>query len=126
MSVKSSILLTFFQDLQEKVSRDWISTEFDTDSDTADVIFLKIMIFLQQFIAPTASNNHVCSGHTDGWGGVCSLNRLFYQKGGFSVVKAKTENKIVLCLYEGLLTSRCPGRLTNSMFLLLICYAMPE
>ena len=62
------IWLTFFQDLQEKVSRDWISTKFDTDLDTADVIFLKITIFLQQLTAHTASNYHVCSGHTDGWG----------------------------------------------------------
>ena len=58
------IWLTFFQDLQEKVSRDWISMKFDTDLDAADVIFLKITIFLQQLIAHTISNNHVCSGHT--------------------------------------------------------------
>ena len=63
MSAKSMIWLTFFQDLQEKVSRDWISTEFDTDSDTADVIFLKITIFLHPLTAHTASNYHVCSGH---------------------------------------------------------------
>ena len=73
MSAKSMIWLTFFQDLQEKVSRDWISTKFDTDLDAADVIFLKITIFLQQLIAPTASNNHACFGHDLGilTDGVC-------------------------------------------------------
>ena len=75
------IWLTFFQDLQEKVSRDWISTKFDTDLDAADVIFLKITIFLQQLIAHTISNNHVCSGHTgeEGlskvWGGWLILSQ---------------------------------------------------
>ena len=57
------IWLTFFQDLQEKVSRGYDSTNFDTDLDAADVIFLKITIFLHPLTAPTASNYHVCFGH---------------------------------------------------------------
>ena len=67
------IWLTFFQDLQEKVSRDWISTSFDTDLNAADVIFLKITIFLHPLTAPTASNYHVCFGHDLGilTDGVC-------------------------------------------------------
>jgi hypothetical protein len=46
MSAKSTVLLTFFQNLQEKVSGDLFSTNFDMDLAPADVNFLKKLILI--------------------------------------------------------------------------------
>ena len=59
MSAKSTVFLTFFQNLQEKVSGDLFSTNFDMDLAPADVNFLKKLIFLH-FLGASRIAGRIC------------------------------------------------------------------
>ena len=53
-SAKLPVLQTFFQNFQEKVSRGWLSTNFDMTFEPFDVKKSKKSIFCQQPIAQAA------------------------------------------------------------------------